>query len=188
LKRTRRRCATRWSCPRAVSVAVSINGVLAPIDGRKRACGRQNSKGPAGYREVGCATQTFCDNGAMLGAIRMARAPEPNKRTLKTSLAAELHALRQAWIEAGQDRRRRRRQLNVPGRATARWRRGARLLPRLRAPPCCGDSGLRRRDDQDPRCKSHRARAGWRPSRQRGGPRWVGGPSGPLSPSPDHEV
>jgi hypothetical protein len=40
------------------------------------------SKGPAGYREVGCATLTFCDdNGDMLGAIRMAHAPEPNKRT-----------------------------------------------------------------------------------------------------------
>lgn len=90
----------------AVSIAVSIDGVLAPIDGGKNpvdvrdaaASEGRNSKGPAGYREVGCATLTFCDDkGDMLGAIRMARAPEPNKRTLKASLAAELcAALRQA--------------------------------------------------------------------------------------------
>jgi hypothetical protein len=50
--------------------------------------------GPAGYREVGCATLTFCDAaGDTLGAIRMARTPEPNKRTLKASLAAELCAV-----------------------------------------------------------------------------------------------
>jgi hypothetical protein len=90
----------------AVSVAVSIDGVLAPIEGGNRptdvrdTAAREGriSKGPAGYREVGCATLTFCDaEGDMLGAIRMARAPEPNKRTLKASLAAELcAALRQA--------------------------------------------------------------------------------------------
>ena len=85
----------------AVSVAVSIDGVLAPIEGGRRpaevrdAAAREGriSKGPAGYREVGCATLSFCDaDGEMLGAIRMARAPEPHKRTLKASLAAELCA------------------------------------------------------------------------------------------------
>lgn len=64
-----------------VSVAVSIDGVLAPIDGGKRptavrdAAAREGrtSMGPAGYREVGCATLTFCDaSGDTLGAIRMA--------------------------------------------------------------------------------------------------------------------
>lgn len=84
------------------SVAVSIDGVLAPIEGGNRpgeirdAAAREGrlSKGPAGYREVGCATLTFCDaEGEMLGAVRMARAPEPNKRTLKASLAAELCAV-----------------------------------------------------------------------------------------------
>jgi len=83
----------------AVSVAVSIDGVLAPIDGGARPTDVRNaaaregwtSKGPAGYREVGCATLSFCDkNGELLGAIRMARTPEPNKRTLKASLEAEL--------------------------------------------------------------------------------------------------
>jgi hypothetical protein len=86
----------------AVSVAVSIDGVLAPIDGANRptdvrdAAAREGrtSQGPAGYREVGCATLTFCDaEGDMLGTVRMARAPEPNKRTLKASLAAELCAV-----------------------------------------------------------------------------------------------
>ena len=52
------------------------------------------SKGPAGYREVGCATFSFCDDkGELLGAVRMARAPKANKRTLKTTLAAELCAV-----------------------------------------------------------------------------------------------
>jgi hypothetical protein len=83
----------------AVSVAVSLDGVLAPIDGGKAPVEVRNaaardgwtSKGPAGYREVGCATLSFCDDkGDLLGAIRMARAPEPSKRTLKASLAAEL--------------------------------------------------------------------------------------------------
>lgn len=86
----------------AVSVAVSLDGVLAPIDGGNRptevrdAAAREGriSKGPAGYREVGCATLTFCDGkGDMLGAVRMARAPEPNKRTLKDTLAADLCAV-----------------------------------------------------------------------------------------------
>lgn len=85
-----------------VSIAVSLDGVLAPIDGGNRPVdvrnaaareGRQ-SKGPAGYREVGCATISFCDaEGEMIGAIRMARTPEPSKRTLKASLAAELCAV-----------------------------------------------------------------------------------------------
>lgn len=86
----------------AVSVAVSLDGVLAPIDGGNRptevrdAAAREGriSKGPAGYREVGCATLTFCDaEGDMLGVVRMARAPEPNKRTLKDTLAADLCAV-----------------------------------------------------------------------------------------------
>jgi len=63
------------------AVVVSLDGVLAPIDGGNRpadvrnaaaAEGRQ-SQGPAGYREVGCATVSFCDaKGALLGAIAAA--------------------------------------------------------------------------------------------------------------------
>ena len=86
----------------AVSIAVSLDGVLAPIDGansptevRARAADEgRSSKGPAGYREASCATISFCDEkGDLLGAIRMARAPESKKKTLKTMLAAEVAAV-----------------------------------------------------------------------------------------------
>jgi hypothetical protein len=85
-----------------VSIAVSLDGVLAPIDGgnspteiRSQAAsvGRL-CKGPAGYREVGCATVSFCDEkGDLLGAVRMARAPESKKASLKNMLAAEVAAI-----------------------------------------------------------------------------------------------
>jgi len=52
------------------------------------------SKGPAGYREASCATLSFCDaKGDLLGAVRMARAPEPKKATLKKMLADEVSAV-----------------------------------------------------------------------------------------------
>jgi hypothetical protein len=85
-----------------VSIAVSLDGVLAPIDGGNRptevraeaAKEGRLSKGPAGYREVGCATVSFCDEkGDLLGAIRIARAPETKKATLKKMLAAEVAAV-----------------------------------------------------------------------------------------------
>jgi hypothetical protein len=89
----------------ARSLTVSIDGVLAPIDGgnsptdvRSTAAaeGRQ-SKGPAGYREIGCATLAFCDEkGDLLSAIRFGRAPEPKKLTLKDTLRRDLaHILAQ---------------------------------------------------------------------------------------------
>jgi len=83
------------------SIAVSLDGVLVPMkDGgavttREQAAeeGRV-SKGPAGYREVGCATISFCDSdGDMICAIRAARMPETKKRTLKAWLRAELAAV-----------------------------------------------------------------------------------------------
>jgi len=87
----------------AVTICVSLDGVMAPIDGgirtasetRAAATARdQLSMGPAGYREVGCATLSFCDeNGDMLSAIRFARAPETKKKTLKEMLAAEVFAI-----------------------------------------------------------------------------------------------
>lgn len=83
------------------TVAVSIDGVLAPmkdadaVGTRSRAAEEGKlTKGPAGYREVGCATLSFCDaDGEMLAAIRMARMPEAHKATLKKSLLAELLAV-----------------------------------------------------------------------------------------------
>jgi hypothetical protein len=83
------------------SIAVSIDGVLAPMKdgGAPEKCARaaaegKMTRGPAGYREVGCATISFCDeDGEMISAIRMARMPEANKKTLKASILAELGAL-----------------------------------------------------------------------------------------------
>ena len=85
-----------------VSIAVSLDGVLAPIDGgnsptevrSQAASAGRLCKGPVGYREVGCATVAFCDEkGDLLGAVRMARAPESKKATLKDMLAAEVAAI-----------------------------------------------------------------------------------------------
>jgi hypothetical protein len=85
-----------------MSIAVSLDGVLAPIDGghsptevrAQAANDGRVSKGPAGYREVGCATVAFCDEkGDLLGAVRMARAPESKKTTLKEMLSAEVAAI-----------------------------------------------------------------------------------------------
>jgi hypothetical protein len=69
--------------PDTASIAVSLDGVLVPmVDGgavatRERAADEGRiSQGPAGYREVGCATISFCDeNGEMISAIRFARMP-----------------------------------------------------------------------------------------------------------------
>ena len=92
----------------SASIAVSLDGVLAPIDGGNRptdvraqaASEGRLSKGPAGYREVGCATVSFCDEkGDLLGAIRIARAPETKKATLKKMLSAEVSAVLHARPE-----------------------------------------------------------------------------------------
>jgi hypothetical protein len=51
------------------------------------------TRGPAGYREVGCGALSFCDaQGNMLSAVRTARMPEPNKATLKRTLLADVTA------------------------------------------------------------------------------------------------
>jgi len=84
----------------AVTVMASLDGVLAPMkDGdaagkrAETAARGQIAKGPAGYREVGCATLSFYDKEAKcLAAVRMARMPEPHKASLKQALTAELEA------------------------------------------------------------------------------------------------
>jgi hypothetical protein len=84
------------------SIAISLDGVLAPIDGgnsptevrAQAANDGRTSKGPAGYREASCATVSFCDGkGDLIGAIRIARAPEAKKATLKKMLVAEVSAV-----------------------------------------------------------------------------------------------
>jgi hypothetical protein len=82
----------------AATVAVSLDGVMAPmLDGEaveKRAdtaASGRPTKGPAGYREVGCGTVSFYDEeGELLRAVRLGRMPEPGKETLKSILVAEL--------------------------------------------------------------------------------------------------
>ena len=81
------------------SIAVSIDGVLAPIDGGNRPTDVRQAaasegrlcKGPVGYREVGCATLAFCDEkGDLISAIRFGRGPESKKLTLKDTLAKDI--------------------------------------------------------------------------------------------------
>ncbi len=84
--------------PAAVALAVSLDGVMAPMkDGQRhakrtqaRAQGKSPS-GPAGYQEVGCATVSYYDRqGERLCTRRMARMPETTKATLKQQLTAEV--------------------------------------------------------------------------------------------------
>lgn len=83
---------------RAVSVAISIDGVMAPMRDGKRSEKRENARkagkktqGPAGYQEVGCATLSFFDaEGERLSSVQMARMPENKKCTLKGMLSATL--------------------------------------------------------------------------------------------------
>src|SRR4249919_4122029 len=84
--------------PEAVAMAVSLDGVMAPMqDGQRqatrthaRAMGKSPS-GPAGSQEVGGATVSYDDrHGARLCTRRMARMPEPTQATLKSQLTAEV--------------------------------------------------------------------------------------------------
>lgn len=80
----------------AVSMAVSLDGVLAPMKDGQRAEKRaraaaegKQTKGPAGYREIGCGTVSFFDaGGERLSTLRMARMPESKKASLKAMLAS----------------------------------------------------------------------------------------------------
>jgi hypothetical protein len=87
----------------ASTVAVSLDGVLAPMNDTDKAQTRAETaaagkptKGPAGYREVGVGTLTMYDAaGEVLRVVRLGRMPEFKKETLKTLLQAELtHVLR----------------------------------------------------------------------------------------------
>ena len=83
------------------TLAVSLDGVLAPMkDGdaqekrQKTADEGRLTRGPAGYREVGCGTLSFCDaKGDMIAAVRTARMPETKKATLKRTLFADVTAV-----------------------------------------------------------------------------------------------
>lgn len=84
------------------TLAVSLDGVYAPIDGEESHVEKREAKhakgeaarGPDAYREIGCASIAFysaeCE---LLGAIRFGRAPEFKKLGVKEMLAAELRGL-----------------------------------------------------------------------------------------------
>jgi hypothetical protein len=84
--------------PEAVSMAVSLDGVMVPMKEGKRQAKRQGARakgkspsGPSGYQEVGCGTVSYYDRfGERLVTRRMARMPETNKATLKSQLTHEV--------------------------------------------------------------------------------------------------
>ena len=84
--------------PEAVSIGVSLDGVMVPMKDGDRQGKRDQAKakgkspsGPAGYQEVGCGTLSFYDrDGERLLTRRMARMPETHKATLKDQLTAEV--------------------------------------------------------------------------------------------------
>jgi hypothetical protein len=85
----------------AASVAVSLDGVLVPMKDDQRAEKRAQAEadgklacGPAGFKEVGCATLSLYDAGGnRLRTIRLGRMPEHKKASLKAALTAELDAV-----------------------------------------------------------------------------------------------
>lgn len=90
---------TQESVPeRAATVAVSLDGVMVPmVDGQRQAKRSQaleegkETRGPAGYQEVGCGTVSLYDpQGERLSTKRFARMPEHKKATLKAMLRDEL--------------------------------------------------------------------------------------------------
>lgn len=88
----------------AAVLAVSLDGVMAPMKDGQREARREQSRqegkqtrGPSGYREVGCGSVSVYDvAGKRLRTMRNARMPESKKRTLKRQLVAEVeNAFRQ---------------------------------------------------------------------------------------------
>ncbi len=80
--------------PNAVTMAVSIDGVQALMkdEGRaeKRSQEDKQPQGPAGYKEVGCATISLLDmEGTRLETIRYARMPQEGKTDVKSWVVAE---------------------------------------------------------------------------------------------------
>ena len=88
--------------PEAVTVGVSLDGVMVPMkDGERKkkreeaAAEGKHTRGSAGYQEVGCGTLTLYDRtGELLSAVRLGRMPEASKATLKSMLTEEL-----AWVK-----------------------------------------------------------------------------------------
>lgn len=88
--------------PQATVVAISLDGVMAPVrqaDGtKKEASAGKQASGPLGYREIGCGSVALYDQaGQRLSTVRYGRMPERKKATLRQQLTAECqHILHQA--------------------------------------------------------------------------------------------
>jgi len=85
--------------PEAVTLAVSLDGVLAPMRHPARVesetpAEAKQPKGPKGYQEVGCGAVSLYDaEGERLQTIRYGRMPESHKVTLSQQLQAECQAI-----------------------------------------------------------------------------------------------
>jgi hypothetical protein len=81
----------------AVTLAVALDGVMAPMRAAAPAPERtpdKQPKGPQGYQEVGCGTLSLYDTqGERLQTVRYARQPEKSKLTLRGQLQAEAQAV-----------------------------------------------------------------------------------------------
>lgn len=86
----------------AATIAVSLDGVYAPIEADDSHVEKREAKhakgiaarGPDAFREIGCASIAFYDSEQkLLGAIRFGRGPEYKKLGVKAMLAAELRGI-----------------------------------------------------------------------------------------------
>lgn len=77
----------------ATTIAISIDGVLAPMKDANKEAQPDKAKreqGPRGYREIGCGTVSLFDRfGERLDTKRYARMPETHKTTVKQQVIAE---------------------------------------------------------------------------------------------------
>jgi hypothetical protein len=88
---------------RAVTLAVSLDGVMAPMRPAPEAVEikplpeegpEKQPKGPKGYQEVGCGTVSlYAKDGDRLQTVRYGRMPESKKATLCQQLQAECQAI-----------------------------------------------------------------------------------------------
>jgi len=82
----------------AVVVAISVDGVMAPLKGGDKS-DKQNqpgkhASGPTGYKEVGCGTVVLYDDQTeRLQTVRYARMPECRKVTLQQQLENEVASI-----------------------------------------------------------------------------------------------
>ena len=84
----------------AASLAVSVDGVMVAMKAAaaerqaKKAAAGKHASGPAGKREVGCASVSVYDAaGARLQTVRYGRMPEPLKVSLQAQVLAETDAV-----------------------------------------------------------------------------------------------